>query len=170
MIEEVRTPADPVGLRALYEEHAPALYRLAVAMTGDVAQAEDLVHDAFVRLHRVARPPAAGTERAYLRRTVVNLTHDHHRRRALARRTVPPANPYDQPSAEAEAAGAERDGAVAAAVAALPARQRDCVVLHYFADLPDSEIAADLGISVGSVKTHLHRARAALARRLEELR
>lgn len=167
MIDEVR---DTATLRALYEEHAPGLYRLAVAMIGDPVQAEDLVHDAFVRLHRVARPPAPGRERAYLRRTVVNLAHDHHRHRAVVRRTTVPANPYDPPSAEAAAAGAERDGVVAAAIAALPVRQRDCVVLYYFAELPDSEIAADLGISVGSVKTHLHRARAALARRLEDLR
>lgn len=166
MIEEVQ---DTVALRTLYEEHAPALYRLAVALVGDAAQAEDLVHDAFLRLHRVAQPPAAGAERAYLRRTVVNLAHDQHRRQAMARRRIAPA-PYDQPSAEALATDAERDGVVAAAVAALPARQRDCVVLHYFAELSDSEIAAVLGISVGSVKTHLHRARAALARRLEDLR
>ncbi len=166
MIDEVQ---DTATLRGLYEEHAPGLYRLAVALISDAAQAEDLVHDAFVRLHRVARPPAPGAERAYLRRTVVNLAHDHHRHRAVARRTATPIGP-DLPSAEVTAAGAERDGAVAAAVAALPARQRDCIVLHYFADLPDSEIAADLGISVGSVKTHLHRARAALAQRLEDLR
>jgi len=55
-------------------------------------------------------------------------------------------------------------------VRALPHRQRDCVVLHYFADLTDAEIADALGISAGSVKTHLHRARAALAHVLEPLR
>ena len=59
---------------------------------------------------------------------------------------------------------------MAAAVRTLPPRQRDCIVLRFYADLSDAEIADTLGISAGSVKTHLHRARAALADRLEALR
>jgi RNA polymerase sigma-70 factor (ECF subfamily) len=59
---------------------------------------------------------------------------------------------------------------VRAAVAALPAQQRACTVLHYFEGLTDVEVATVLGISTGSVKTHLHRARAALAAALEEER
>lgn len=162
----------PVGtatpLEALYEEHAPALHRLGVALVG-AAGAEDLVHDAFLRLHRVGRPPAPGTEWAYLRRTLVNLAHDHHRHGAVVRRAGRAA-PGTAASAEATAAASAQDRAVAAAIGALPARQRECVVLHYFAGLSDAEIASDLGISAGSVKTHLHRARAALAHRLEHLR
>ena len=63
-----------------------------------------------------------------------------------------------------------RDAEVAEAIAELPHRQRVCIVLHYFEDLSDAQIAEVLGTSVGSVKTHLHRARATLARRLEDLR
>jgi RNA polymerase sigma factor (sigma-70 family) len=157
------------GLRAAYDAHARPLLRLAVALTADPALAEDLVHDAFVRLHRAATPPAAGSEGAYLRRIVTNLAHDHHRHGAVVRRLTPgPGDPA--PSAELDALGDARARAVAAAVAALPARQRECVALHYFAGLSDAAVAVELGISAGSVKTHLHRARAALAPRLEDHR
>jgi RNA polymerase sigma factor (sigma-70 family) len=59
---------------------------------------------------------------------------------------------------------------VAAALARLPRRQRECVVLRYWLDLSEPEIAASLGVAVGSVKSHLHRGRAALETHLEELR
>lgn len=157
------------GLHRLYREHGRALLRVATAVTGDAAVAEDLVHDAFVRLHRTRRPPRPGREAAYLRRTVVNLAHDHHRHIAVVRRAPVEAAP-DAPSAERRAADGARDAAVAAAVAALPRRQRECIVLHYFGGLTDAEVARDLGISTGAVKTHLHRARAALATRLEDHR
>jgi len=169
VIEETRVDPDLRALRALYEEHATALLRLGVALTGDVGAAEDLVHDAFLRFHAVGARPGLGAERAYLRRTVVNLSLDRGRHQQVQGRLAPPPRP-DVPSAEADVLAVVRDRAVAAAVAALPPRQRACVVLHYFAGLSDAEVAADLGVSVGSVKTHLHRARAALARRLEDLR
>ncbi|HEU5151583.1 MAG TPA: RNA polymerase sigma factor [Iamia sp.] len=169
MIDGTVSDAGLDGLRAAYDAHARPLLRLAVALTGDAALGEDLVHDAFVRLHRATTPPAPGAEGAYLRRIVTNLAHDHHRHGAVVRRLAPaPRDPA--PSAESDALGGDRARAVAAAVAALPDRQRGCVALHYFAGLTDVAVAAELGISVGSVKTHLHRARAALARTLEEHR
>jgi RNA polymerase sigma-70 factor (ECF subfamily) len=155
-------------LRQQYERHAPALFRLGVALTGDRGLAEDLVHDAFVRLHRSTSPPVPDAERTYLRRTLLNLVRDHHRHLAVVRRIPFTAN--DEPSAELVAGRLGRDAAVAAAIEALPHRQRACVVLHYFEDQSDAEIAAAIGISTGSVKTHLHRARAALAAQLEDLR
>ena len=169
MVDE-SLPTDGIeGLRTAYDVHARPLLRLAVALTGDAALGEDLVHDAFLRLHRSATPPGPGAEGAYLRRIVTNLAHDHHRHGAVVRRLAPtPADPA--PSAELDAIGGDRSRAVAAAVAALPDRQRDCVALHYFSGLTDAAVATELGISVGSVKTHLHRARAALALSLEDHR
>lgn len=156
-------------LEAAYAAHAVGLLRFAVALTADRARAEDLVQDAFVRLHGAAAPPADEAVGAYLRRTVANLAVDHHRHRAVTERRAPaPAGPAD--SAEVAAVEGERARAVAAAVAALPHRQRECVGLHYFAGLSDAAVAAELGLAVGSVKTHLHRARATLARTLEEHR
>jgi RNA polymerase sigma-70 factor (sigma-E family) len=157
-------------LRQQYEEHATALFRLGVALTGEQALAEDLVHDAFVRLHRAARPPAPEATRTYLRRTLVNLVRDHRRHQVVTARNRTTTSGDDAPSAEAVADRAGRDAAIAAAIADLSHRQRVCVVLHYFEDLSDAEIAETIGISVGSVKTHLHRGRATLARRLEDLR
>jgi RNA polymerase sigma-70 factor (sigma-E family) len=159
------------GLDALFREHATPLLRLAVVLTGDRGLAEELVQEAFVRFHRLRSAPAAGAERAYLRRIVVNLSHTHHRRVLVARSSAASVDPgRDAEGADVEAV--RRDGArrVAEAVRALPQRQRDCVVLRYYADLPDREVAEALGISEGSVKTHLHRARATLAGRLEVLR
>jgi RNA polymerase sigma factor (sigma-70 family) len=169
VIDGMGTGAGVDALRVAYDAHAPSLLRLATALTADRALAEDLVHDAFVRLHRAPAPPAPGAEGAYLRRIVTNLAHDHHRHGAVVRRLAP--GPHEPaPSAEVDALGGDRARAVAAAVAALPPRQRDCVALHYFAGLPDAAVAGELGISVGSVKTHLHRARAALTLSLEDHR
>jgi RNA polymerase sigma-70 factor (ECF subfamily) len=145
------------------------LLRLAVVLTGDQPLAEELVQESFVRLQRSGSVPAAGTELAYLRRTVINLSHGHHRRLRSVR-SRPEAPAQASPAAEIDAVRRDGQRQVVAAVRALPDRQRDCIVLRFYADLTDTEIADALGISPGSVKTHLHRARAALATTLEALR
>jgi RNA polymerase sigma factor (sigma-70 family) len=151
----------------LHEAHALGLFKLAAVLVGQSATAEDIVQDAFIAYLRAAPRPEPGKELAYLRRTVINLAHGHHRRLGRIRRLR--SDPTtDHPSAEAEAARSERRRQVVDAVRQLPSRQRDAVVLRYFTGLRDSEIAETLGISVGSVKTHLHRARTTLAKRLEE--
>jgi RNA polymerase sigma factor (sigma-70 family) len=161
-------------VRALHQAHWAGLWRLATLLTSDPVAAEDLVQEAFARLLRVdggRRGPAAGAELAYLRRTVVNLSNSRFRRLGVARRHAPSlAAADDHPSAEAEAGTTDDSRRVRLAVAALPAQQRACTVLHYFEGLTDVEVAAVLGVSAGSVKTHLHRARAALAAALEEER
>jgi RNA polymerase sigma-70 factor (sigma-E family) len=163
---------EAADIRALHQLHWAGLWRLATLLTSDPAAAEDLVQEAFARLLRATggrRGPAAGAELAYLRRTVVNLSNSRFRRLGVARRHAPTlAALDDHPSAESEAGATDDGRRVRAAVEALPARQRACTVLHYFEGLSDAEIAAVLGISTGSVKTHLHRARAALAAALDE--
>lgn len=165
----VRATSGMPDLGQLFRLHATPLLRLALVLTGDRPLSEELVQEAFVRLQRSGTAPAPGKELAYLRRTVINLSHGHHRRLRIVR-----TRPLEQPrvSAAAEVDAVRRDGQrrVAAAVRSLPARQRDCIVLRFYADLSDSEIAEILGISAGSVKTHLHRARAALVTSLEALR
>ena len=158
-----------VDLDRLFRAHATPLLRLAVVLTGDRALAEELVQDAFVRLARAAAGPAAGAELAYLRRTVINLSHGHHRHLAVVRKHEP-SPPGDAAAADADLVGRDEQHRIVAAVRALPDRQRDCIALRFYAELSDTEIADALGISAGSVKTHLHRARAALAQQLEELR
>jgi RNA polymerase sigma-70 factor (sigma-E family) len=165
----VRPPGQGVDLDGLFRAHATPLLRLAVVLTGDRSLAEELVQEAFVRLQRSGALPAPGAELAYLRRTVVNLSHGHHRHLRVVRSRRLDRQP-DGAAAELDAVRRDGQQQIAAAVRALPDRQRDCIVLRFYAELTDTEIADALGISPGSVKTHLHRARAALADRLEGLR
>lgn len=165
----MRPPDSGLDLDGLFRAHATALLRLAVVLTGDQLLAEDLVQEAFARLQRSGTTPRPGTELAYLRRTVINLSHGHHRRLRVVRNRPLDAAPLG-PAAEVDAVRRDGQRRVVAAVRALPERQRDCIVLRFYLDLTDTEIADALGISAGSVKTHLHRARAALAATLEPLR
>jgi RNA polymerase sigma-70 factor (sigma-E family) len=171
-----RSGIEACDLVALHRAHFGRLWQVAVMLTGDRAAAEDLVQDAFALLLRAQRRrggPAAGAELAYLRSTVVNLSASRWRRLAVARRHVPTITASartDAQSADEDAAARSRGAAVRAAVLALPDRQRAAVVLHYFEGLTDAEVAAELGVSVGTVKSHLHRARASLALMLEDPR
>jgi RNA polymerase sigma-70 factor (ECF subfamily) len=165
----VRPPGQEVDLEALFRAHATPLLRLAVVLTGNPAIAEEMVQEAFVRLHRAGRPPAIGAERAYLRRTVINLSHGHHRHLRVVRRRSEDRR-VEADAADAAVVRRDEQQRVVEAIRSLPARQRDCIVLRFYEDLSDAEIAEALGLSPGSVKTHLHRARAALADRLEALR
>jgi RNA polymerase sigma factor (sigma-70 family) len=154
-------------ITSLYRAHARDLLRLAVLVSGNRSEAEELVHEAFIRYQRAPSRPRPGAEVAYLRRTVVNLAHNTHHRRGLARRHLTSV-PEPSPSAETVFGGRERQQRVVDAVRALSYRQRVCVILHYWAELTDVEIGEALGISAGSVKTHLHRARRALSELLED--
>jgi RNA polymerase sigma-70 factor (sigma-E family) len=159
---------------ALFERLYPSLVGSARLLLDDTALAEDVVQEAFVRV-RVAwwRIRQSDRAAAYVRSAVVNLARSGLRRRAVARRREPEqarAHPLVAPAAEdAAVSGSDRD-AVARAVRALPRRQRECVVLRYYLDLSEADTAAALGITAGAVKTHVHRALAALAAELEELR
>lgn len=156
-------------LEAWYRDHATDLLRLAVLACGDRASAEDVVHDAFVRCLRADPGPEVGSERAYLRRTVLNLASNEHRwRRRHRDDRLPRATPTEP--AEGVALRTATATLVVGAVRDLPDRQRDCVLLRYFAGLTDAEVAETLGVSPGSVKTHLHRGRTALRAALEDLR
>jgi RNA polymerase sigma-70 factor (sigma-E family) len=157
----------PVELYELYRRHRSELVRLAALLVGD--EAEEIVQDAFVKAHPVwerRRDPARSL--SYLRSAVLNGARSRLRRRAVAAR-IPWVPAGNTASAETLALAADEHLPVIAAVRTLPRRQRECVVLRYYLDLPESEIASWLGISQGSVKTHLHRAVSTLASRLEEL-
>lgn len=144
------------------------LVGLARLLVDDPGQAEEVVQDAFVALyrrwHEVDNPPA------YLRTAVVNGARGRLRRRAVARRHLRVADPVRQGGPDDGAVLSDEHRAVAAALSRLPDRQRACIALRYYDDLSEAEIAATLGISAGSVKTHVHRGMAALATALEELR
>jgi len=160
---------DGAHLETLFRAHATAMLRLATVLTGDRSAAEELVQDAFVALVRQPHLPQTGTELAYLRRTILNLSNSRHRHMAVVR-SHPQLAPGVHPAAEDGAERRHVQARVVEAVRSLPGRQRDCMVLRCYTEASDREIADALGISVGSVKTHLHRARATLAPLLEDLR
>ena len=160
---------EPFGhdLVDLYRSYAGDLLEMLWVFVGDRAAAEDIVQESFIRLHGArGRIERADGGRAYLRSVAFNLARSGFRRRAVALRHRPaPATPAASPEPAVLLSEDQRE--VAAALRSLPARQRQCVVLRYWSELGDQQIAADLGISVNSVKTHLRRGLAGLEKRLE---
>jgi RNA polymerase sigma-70 factor (sigma-E family) len=154
------------AVTALYRSHALGLTRLAFIMLGDRQSAEDVVQEAFCGLFRAwDRLPDEANVLAYLRVSVVNgcRTVVRRRKRTPQSLAVPPA-----PSAEASMLVGEERRATVAALRRLPPRQREALVLRYFADLPEQETAEAMGISRGTVKSTTARGLAALGRMLRE--
>lgn len=156
------------GVEARFRSDYRALVGLARLLVDDLGQAEEVVQDAFVALHR--HWPRVGDPGAWLRTTVVNGARGRLRRKAVGRRHLRVAEPPLTAPPDERVLLADDALAVLAALRALPHRQRAVVALRYWAHLSESEIAATLGISTGSVKTHAHRAMGALAVSLEALR
>lgn len=159
--------APSVDLPALYERHWRGMVRLAVLLVDDVASAEDVVQDAFVALHRRGdslRDPNAAL--GYLRTSVVNLCRSVIRRRQTVRKHLRVAEPEATPAADHDVLLRDEHRAALAAVRRLPRRQQEVLVLRYWTELSEREIAAALGISTGSVKSAASRGMAALHREL----
>lgn len=158
----------------LFHDEARSLVRLARLFVDDRDAAEDIVQEAFLRLARHAgRIHDDSKAPAYLRSIVLNLARDHNRRGLLSlRHHAPKGHDVDvDPAAfDDELVCDEEHRAVLDAVRALPRRQRDCVALRYFAELGIPAIAAALGLSPNSVKTHLRRGLAALESSLAVVR
>ena len=150
----------------MFREQSVRLVRLARLFVDDRTAAEDLVQEAFIRLARSAhRIEDHDRAPAYLRSIIVNLARDHNRRGLVSMRHRSPLGPAPiEPDDEVLLHEDQRR--VVAAVRELPARQRACVVLRYYDELGIDEIAATLGVSRNSVKTHLQRGLAGLQARL----
>ncbi|HEX9257976.1 MAG TPA: SigE family RNA polymerase sigma factor [Acidimicrobiales bacterium] len=148
----------------LYTHHLTGLVRLGTLLIGDRHAAEDLAHEAFVRLYRSwDRIDDPAKAMPYLRTTMVNLARGRHRHSLVALKHEE-APPRDAASAEDVALGRVSRGAVMAALHALPERQRECLVLRHYLRMTEGEIAGVLGVSVGSVRTHTKRGLATLER------
>jgi RNA polymerase sigma factor (sigma-70 family) len=145
--------------RARYLE----MVRLAGLLGAD--DPEDIAQEAFTRLmDKEPDLPDAQAALGYLRVIVVNLTRNRHRHLGVVRRhTTVVAGPQ---SCEQAAIAYEDHREVIAALADLPRRRREAIVLRYWLDLPEREIAAAMGVSPGTVKSHVSRGLAALARTL----
>ncbi|MDQ6873594.1 MAG: SigE family RNA polymerase sigma factor [Actinomycetota bacterium] len=156
------------ALTALYTAHYRRLVRLAALLLDDLSTSEEVVQDAYVKMHaawRRLRDPQAAE--AYLRATVVNLARSRMRHRQVVERHPPKAMP-DAASAEHGAMEAIERAAVLSALRDLPMRQRECLVLRYYEDLSEAQIAEAMGISAGAVKSHASRGLAAVRKVLEE--
>lgn len=164
-------PRDADGaVTALFRAHYGSLVRLAVLLVDNDGSAEDLVQDAFARLHRRwGRLRDEDAAYGYLRTAVVNGSRSRLRRLRTARRHHAPHD-APLPSPEGDAIVREEHEAVRAALRTLPARQREVLVLRYWSDLSEADIAATLGISRGAVKSHASRGVAAVAKTLEGTR
>lgn len=168
LIADGLSAADQVT--ALYQEHGMDLVRIAAVMLGSRAAAEDVVQDAFCDLYshwdRLASP---GNALPYARSAVMNRCRSELRRRArLDRRADRNHRLIGDDSPEQAAILGEEHREVLAALAQLPSRQREALVLRYFLDLAEPEIATAMGISQGTVKSTTSRALAALERHLRE--
>jgi RNA polymerase sigma-70 factor (sigma-E family) len=153
----------------LFRQHHLELVRLALVMVGDLATAEDVVQDAFERLHRGwhrLRQPSSGL--TYVRSSVVNGCRSVHRRAAVARKHGPRLAVLPDSSAADAAADADDRSEIVTALRRLPRRQREVLVLRYYADLEVAEIARTLRISPSAVRAFKSRGLAALARELRE--
>lgn len=150
---------EPADFEAFYAAAKDRVLRAVVASTGDTQDAEDCTAEAFARAYGrwdevgVCRSPAA-----WVVRTAVNLHIDRYRRHRTTLRLLP-ALAQDE---VAPTAAAAIDPDLLAALLALPERQRQVVALRVLLGMSGQETADELGISAGSVGTHLHRALAAL--------
>jgi RNA polymerase sigma-70 factor (sigma-E family) len=152
---------------ALYREHYRSLVRLAALLVRDVATAEEVVQDSFVAMSGGWRRLRDNDKAlSYLRQSVVNRSRSVLRHRVVVDRNAPKPAP-DMPSAEHGAIALLERSAVVAALRTLPPRQREALVLRYYGDLSEAQIAAAMGISKGAVKSHTARAMIALRNVLE---
>jgi RNA polymerase sigma-70 factor (sigma-E family) len=155
------------AITEIYGAHYRSLVRLATLLVHDVATAEEVVQDSFVALHAgLHRLRDSDKTLSYLRAAVVNRSRSVLRHRVVVDRNAPKPAP-DMPSAEHGALALIERSSVVAALRSLPERQREVVVLRFYADLSEAQIAAAMGITRGAVKSHTSRAMAALRSVLE---
>jgi RNA polymerase sigma-70 factor (sigma-E family) len=152
----------------LYSMHYAALVRLAAMLLRDTPTAEEVVQDSFIAMHD-GWDRLRDTEKAlaYMRQAVVNRSRSVLRHRTVVEKNLQKPSP-DMPSAEAGALTLLERSAVVAALRDLPERQREAIVLRYYADMSEAEIAAAMKISRGAVKSHTSRGMAALRLALEQ--
>ena len=152
------THLPPRDAAELFRTHRVPMARLAYVLTGRAAIADEVVQDAFLRVHsnwtRIDNPVG------YLRTAVVNGCNSFHRRNALERRTEPlqPSGPIDDQSEPTE---------IAEALATLSPRQRTVLALRYFADLSDADIAAAIGARPSTVRSLIRRGLAEIRKEIE---
>jgi RNA polymerase sigma-70 factor (sigma-E family) len=139
----------------MYGDHYRYLVRLASLLVPDITTAQDVVQDSFVAMHTAWRRRQDSDQAlAYLCRSVVNRSRSVPRHRTMTERDVSPPGPGIG-GADLRALPSLEHAAVVGALRSLPARQREALVLRYYGDLPEAQVAAAMGVSQGAVKRHL---------------
>lgn len=166
--ENVRVP-DTVesdrGYADLYTLHERRVFRLAALLCGDAHLAEEITADVFAQVLPKWRRGAVTDVLPYLRRTTVNEVRSRFRRRGRERRALVRLR---VDAAHGEPTHLELREPLIVALRTLPVRQRAVVVLRYYEDLPEAEVATTLGIAVGTVKSHASQALARLRVLMQE--
>jgi RNA polymerase sigma-70 factor (sigma-E family) len=156
-----------LAVEELYAQQYKSLVRLAAMLVRDTPSAEEVVQEAFIAMHEgFHRLKDSDKALAYLRQAVVNRSRSVLRHRMVVEKNAPKPAP-DMPSAEHGAMALLERSAVIAALRELPDRQREVLVLRYYADLSEAQIAAAMKITPGAVKSHTSRGMAALRAALE---
>jgi len=156
------------AITTLFAAHYASLVRTASLLVRSSGEAEEIVQDAFVAMHkrwnRLRDPDSAV---GYLRRSVVNGARSRHRHHSVADKHLSREAGSTAPAPDPTMAADDR-ALVLAALDDLPTRQREVLVLRYYNDLPEADIAVALGISNGAVKSHASRGLKALRTNLED--
>ncbi|GAA3636565.1 SigE family RNA polymerase sigma factor [Kineosporia mesophila] len=162
------TTADTrAAVGALFHQHQIQMVRVATVLVRDPAVAEDVVQDAFLAVYaNWSRIREKDEAVRYLHRSVVNVARNRLRRRSVVER-LKSLRHHDEVSAEDRALGAGLPSALLVAVAELPRRERETVLLRYYLDLSEKETAEALGLRPGSVKGYASRGLAKLRSVLE---
>lgn len=159
--------ADGVDLGLVFRDDGPQLFRLALFLTSDRAEAQDVVAEAFERTIASARRRTIDDPSAYLRTAVVNRSRSRHRKRSNERAAASAAAHWRQPQYPAVADG-QLGSDLIGALQRLPERQRTVVVLRNYLDMSEKEAADAMGVSIGTVKAQGSRGLSRLRDLLEE--
>jgi len=162
---------DPAAVQALVARKLPRMLSLARRMLGDAGEAEDVAQEVFVRAWKQARTwtPGGGRFDTWMHRVALNLCYDRLRRRRETVMAEPPEQADPAPDAEAGLLSAGLAAQVAAAMDALPARQKAALILCHYQELSNIEAAGLMKISVEAVESLLARGRRSLKLSLADL-
>lgn len=162
---------DAAAVRALVGRKLPRLLGLAQRMLGDPAEAEDVAQETFLRVWRQAPQWRAGQAKfdTWLHRVALNLCYDRLRRRREIPTEEPPERADEGPAPDRALEAEDTGKQVGAALARLPDRQREAIVLCHYQELGNIEAAAVMGVTVEALESLLSRGRRSLRAALADL-
>jgi RNA polymerase sigma factor (sigma-70 family) len=163
---------EPGAVREIVARKLPRIVALAARMLGDRDEADDVAQEAFLRIWKIAPRWRRGEARfdTWLHRVTLNLCYDRLRKnREINASDDLPEEADSAPLPDERLAIAGTNNRIADALARLPARQREALVLQYYQDLPNAEAAALMGVSVDALESLLARARRNLKTALADL-